>query len=138
MQTRAHEPVIAFRSVAESLRLFRRRDPQKTAIVDLDQKTSISFGELDQLAADIAADLKARGIRRGDIVVLLAHEVIEKLLLWLGLWRIGAAVCPITVELHEAHLTFIANLVRPKLILMDEELEARQLQVGVAPLVRFG
>ena len=77
-------------------------------------------------------------MKRGDVVVLLANEVIEKLLLWFGIWRIGAVVCPITVELHEAHLSFIANLVRPKLILIQEELDPRPLQSGGTPLLQFG
>ena len=77
-------------------------------------------------------------MKRGDVIVLLANDVIEKLLLWFGIWRVGAVVCPITVELHEAHLTFIANLVRPKLILIQEELDPRPFQSGGAPLLQFG
>lgn len=133
-----HHLAIPFRSVADSLRLFRRRDPGKTAIADLDQHAQITFEQLDEVTARIAADLLARGIRRGDTVVLLAHEVLEKLLLWLGIWRIGAAVCPITVELHEAHLTFIADLVKPKLILIHQELDARPFQESRVPVCMFG
>lgn len=93
---------------------------------------------MDQITAAIAADLTRRGIRRGDVVVLLANEVIEKLLLWFGVWRIGAVVCPITVELNESHLTFIADLVRPKLIVIHEELDSQPFQSGGTPVLRFG
>lgn len=133
-----HKLAVPFRSVAESLKTYRLRDPAKGAIVDLDQESSIAFGELDQLVTDIAADLVSRGVGKGDVVVLLAHEVLEKLLLWLGIWRIGAVVCPITVELHEVHLTFIAALVKPKLILIHEELDATPFLGGKVPLSRFG
>ncbi|MDE2475099.1 MAG: acyl--CoA ligase, partial [Alphaproteobacteria bacterium] len=133
-----HKLAIPFRSVAESLALFRGRDPQRTAITDIDQKTSITFDQLDLVTGAIANDLGRRGVRRGDAVVLLANEVLEKLLLWLGIWRIGATVCPITVELNEVHLSFIANLVEPKLLLIHDELDERIFQDGVAPVVRFG
>lgn len=118
--------------------MFRRRDPHKTAIVDLHQQTKIDFAQLDQITADIAADLKQRGVKRGEAVVLLANEVIEKLLLWFSIWRVGAVVCPITVELNETHLTFISSLVRPKLVLIQEELDPQPFQSGGAPLLVFG
>ena len=133
-----HKLAVPFRSVGESLALFRRRDPRKTAITDLDQNASIDFEQLDSVTADIAADLRRRGVARGDTVVLLANEVMEKLLLWIGIWRAGAVVCPITVELHEAHLTFITRLVKPKLILVHTELDATPLQFGGATVCRFG
>jgi long-chain acyl-CoA synthetase len=133
-----HRLAIPFRSVAQSLALFRSRDPQRIAITDIDQKTSITFEQLDPITGAIAADLRQRGVRRGDTVVLLAHEVLEKLLLWLGIWRIGAAVCPIAVELNEVHLTFIANLVKPKLLLIHDELDARIFRGWTAPVVRVG
>ena len=133
-----HRLAIPFRSIAESLALFRSRDPQRIAITDIDQKTGITFEQLDLITAAISADLRGRGVRRADTVVLLANEVLEKLLLWLGIWRIGAAVCPITVELNEAHLTFIADLVKPKLLLIHDELDARIFEGGATLVVRFG
>jgi len=133
-----HKLALPFRAVADLLAAYRLRDSGKPAIVDLDQNASIDFGELDPLVTDIAADLKRRGVGKGDTVVLLANEVLEKLLLWLGIWRIGAVVCPITVELHDVHLAFIAALVKPKLILIHEELDATPFVGGPVPLCRFG
>ncbi len=133
-----HRLALPFRSICECLVAFRLRDARKTAIVDLDQQKTIDFGTLDRVTANIAADLLRRGVCRGDTVVLLAPEVIEKLLLWIAIWRIGATVCPITVELHEAHIAFIASLVRPKLILIYEELDGRPLEGSAVPLCRFG
>lgn len=134
-----HELALPFRSVAELLASYAVRDPAKLAIVDLDQGTSITFGDLDRIVCDIAADLKRRGIGKGDRVVLLSDEVLDKLLLWFGIWRIGAVVCPLNIELNVEHIAALIEIIGPKLILVHEDLHAAALTVGAtAPVVRFG
>jgi len=130
---------IPFRSVADILAAYRARDPGKMAIVDLDQGNEVTFGELEQLVTDIAADLKQRGIGKGDRVVLLSDEVLEKLLLWLGIWRIGAVCCPLNVEMNAVHVVSITASIKPKLILVHEGLDGDALTAGAtAPVVNFG
>ena len=51
--------------IADLLAQYRRRDPDKVAIVDLDQGTSISFGALDRAVTDIASALRERGVGKG-------------------------------------------------------------------------
>ena len=74
-----HTLTLPYKNVAELLAEYRARDPDKTAIVDIDQNVSVTYGELEHLVTDIAADLKRRGIAKGDRVVLLSDEVLEKL-----------------------------------------------------------
>ena len=57
-----HVPSIPYSPIAELLAHYRARDPDKTAIVDLDSGSSITFGELDRLTTDIAALLKRHGV----------------------------------------------------------------------------
>src|SRR5258705_10578953 len=96
-----HQPKIPYQPVADLLAQYRRRDPDKLAIVDLDQGTSISFGALEAAVTDIAAALKQKGIGKGTRVLLLSDECLEKLLIWLATWRLGAVVAPINIELNE-------------------------------------
>ena len=103
-----HQLGIPYQPVAELLAQYRARDPGKTAIVDLDGGSRINFGELDQIATDIAADLKRRGVRKGSRVLLLSDENLEKLLIWLGVWRIGAVICPINIEINEKQMADVA------------------------------
>jgi acyl-CoA synthetase (AMP-forming)/AMP-acid ligase II len=133
-------PAIPYRPIADLLAEYARRDPAKTAIVDLDQGgASISFGELDQVVTDIAIDLKRRGVAKGDRVLLLSDETLEKLLIWLGAWRMGAVVCPLNIELNAANLAELAAMIRPKIMLYHKELDGPALTRGVdAPLIRFG
>ncbi len=43
-----HRPKIPYQPIAELLAQYARRDPDKLAIVDLEQETSISFGALER------------------------------------------------------------------------------------------
>ena len=117
----------------------RREIPQKTALVDLDQNSSITYGELDQVATDVAALLKSKGIKKGSRVLLLADECLEKLLIWLGAWRIGAVICPLNVEINEKVMVQLTQAVNPALILCHKDLDMAAL-VGdqPAPRMRFG
>ena len=56
------------------------------------------------IAIDIAAYLKSRGISKGSRVLLLSDENLEKLLIWLGVWRIGAVICPFNLEINEKQM----------------------------------
>ena len=140
----SHKLALPFRSVADLLADYARRDPGKTAIVDLDAPgrdggASITFGELDQVATDIAIDLKKRGVEKGDRVLLLSDETLEKLLIWLGAWRMGAVICPLNIELNQEHLAELAKVIKPKLMFYHKELDGPALTKGVdAPLIRFG
>ncbi len=134
-----HQLAVPFRPIADLLSSYRERDPDKLAIVDLDQGSSISFGEMDRVVTDIAADLKQRGVAKGDRVVLLSDENLEKLLIWFGVWRIGAVVCPLNVELNSEHVASLSAMVGPKLVLIHKDLDSDALTLGVdAPICRFG
>ena len=134
-----HQLGVPYQPIATLLAKYKARDPQKTAIVDLDQNSSISFGELDQVATDIAALLKSRGVTKGSRVLLLSDECLEKLLIWLGSWRIGAVICPLNIEVNEKMMIELTRAVDPALILCHKDLDMAAL-VGdhPAPRMRFG
>ena len=123
--------------VADLLADYRARHPDKLAIVDVDQEKSISFGALEAATTDIAAALKERGVAKGSRVLLLAEENLEKLLLWLGIWRLGAVVAPLNVELNAAFIADLAATISPALTLVHKDLDGNALLQG-KPFVRFG
>ena len=78
-------------------------------------------------------------MNKGDRVLLLSDETLEKLLIWLGAWRMGAVICPLNIELNEASLAELAAMIRPKIMFYHKELDGPKLTAGVdAPLIRFG
>ena len=99
-----HQLKIPYEPVADLLAKYARRDPAKTAIVDLESGTAIDFGQLDRVAIDIAAYLKSKGIKKGSRVLVLSDECLEKLLIWFGVWRIGAVICPFNLEINEKQM----------------------------------
>ncbi len=134
-----HELALPFRSTADILTGYAKRDPAKTAIVDLDQGTSITFGSLNQASIDVASDLKRRGVNHGDKVVVLSDEVLEKLVIWFAVWRIGAVICPLNVELNAEHVAMLTNLIGPKVVLIHKDLDRASFTAGVkAPVTVFG
>jgi acyl-CoA synthetase (AMP-forming)/AMP-acid ligase II len=134
-----HQLGIPYQPIAELFAKYKARDPDKTAIVDLDEKSSITFGELDQATTDIAAFLKSRGVTKGSRVLLLSDECLEKLLIWFGIWRIGAVVCPLNVEINEKVMVELTRAVNPALILCHKDLDLAALAGDhPAPRLRFG
>jgi acyl-CoA synthetase (AMP-forming)/AMP-acid ligase II len=134
-----HQLAIPYRPVADLLADYAARHPDKPAIVDLDQETRLTFRELDTRVTDTAAYFRSQGIGKGDRVVLLSEEVLEKLLLWLALWRIGAVVAPLNIEMNATHIAELTRIVAPKRVLVHHELDAATLTAGTAcPIQRFG
>ena len=138
--SRQPELAIPFESTRAILAKWRDRDPDKTAIVDLDQdERSITWGRLAIEADRIAQFLKDKGVKPGDKVALLSDEVIEKLIIWMGIWRYGAAVCPLNVEMNETHLVEILEGIEPVLTFWHEDLNGPSITAGLkTPAIRFG
>jgi acyl-CoA synthetase (AMP-forming)/AMP-acid ligase II len=132
-----HQPKIPYQPVADLLAQYRRRDPNKLAIVDLGQGTSISFGALDRAVTDVAGALQQKGVGKGRRVLLLSDETLEKLLIWLACWRLGAVVAPLNIELNAALIADLAGAVDPVLTLVHKELDGNALLAG-RPFIRFG
>ncbi len=132
-----HEPQIPYRPIADLLAAYRQRSPDKLAIVDLDQESSITFGELDRAVIDAASALKKLGVRKGTRVLLLSDECLEKLLIWFATWRLGAVIAPLNIELNEKLIADLATAVNPVVTLVHKELDGNALLAG-KPFIRFG
>src|SRR4029078_13699729 len=114
-------------------------DAAKTAIVDLESGTTIDFGRLDRVAIDNTAYLKSKGIRKGHPGLVLSDECLEKLLIWFGIWRVGAVICPFNLEINEKQMVDLTAALKPSLILYHKEIDVDAMVSGApAERVRFG
>ena len=109
-----HQLKIPYEPVADLLAKYAKRDAGKTAIVDLESGTAITFGELERVAIDVAAYLKSKGLKKGSRVLVLSDEYIEKLLIWMGVWRIGAVMCPFNLEINEKQMVNLTAALKPE------------------------
>ncbi|MBM3485071.1 MAG: acyl--CoA ligase [Alphaproteobacteria bacterium] len=134
----ATEPFLPFESVRALLRKYRDRHPAKLALYSLDEERGIDFATLDALTERVVCFLHAEGIGRGDRVVVLADERIEKLVLMIAAWRLGAVACPFHTEINLDHLRFILTTIAPKIVFWHESVDGPSLAGHLrVPVVRF-
>jgi long-chain acyl-CoA synthetase len=127
-----------WRTVAALIEQHRRETPGKDAIVDVERRVSISFEELARRVDGIARQLAQHGVKKGTRVVLANCEAPDKLMLWLGTWRLGAVVCPLDVPFvgHDIARTLLETLA-PGLVVCPDESGAALSAMTAVPLVRF-
>ena len=126
-----HDYAVPFTSVRTLFAAYKERDASKTALVDVTQEKSITFGELHEWSNRIANWLVTRGIQKGDRIALLTEERLEKILLWMGIWRAGAVCCPTNVEMNIEYVAEILSHLDCKLALYDADLDIDKMTDGV-------
>ena len=122
---------LPFSTIGDLLARHASAHPRKTAIVDLDGGKEIDFAELRETVERIAAWLESAGVGRGDRVVVLSDERIEKLIVFLAVWRIGAVACPFHVEMSVEHLRAIVTYIDPRLVLWHADLDGDGIVGGL-------
>lgn len=83
-----------------------------------------SFADLHDETARIAAAFEAQGIRRGDIVALVAPNSATLVLALLALMRMGAVAAPVNHRFPTSHIDGVLARLNPALTLNATALEA--------------
>lgn len=82
---------------------------------------SISFADLDHLAAQMANVLRSHGIEAGDRVAVKASKTPESLALYLGCLRVGAIYLPMNTAYTQDEVAYILGDAEPSLAVFDPE-----------------
>jgi citronellyl-CoA synthetase len=93
--------------------------PNKTAIIF--EGRSISWGDLDRRASQVAQALKNDGVGFGDTVSLMMDNRIEFIENMFGIMRAGAAVSLINTNLHGAQLVHCISTTRARALIVGSE-----------------
>jgi long-chain acyl-CoA synthetase len=127
-----------WRTVAALIDEHRRATPGKDAIVDVERRVSVTFEQLACRVDGIARQLARHGVRKGTRVVLANCEASDKLMLWLGTWRLGAVVCPLDVPFvgNETARKLLETLA-PGLVVCPDHDGGPLSAMTAAPIVRF-
>jgi acyl-coenzyme A synthetase/AMP-(fatty) acid ligase len=91
------------------------------------------FGELIACSAGLSGAFAARGVRRGDVVMMLVGNRIEWVLSLLACWRMGAVALPCNTQLRRHDLEVRVAAADPKLCVGEEALLA-ELPDGVVTM----
>ncbi len=88
------------------------------------------FGELIACSAGLSGAFAARGVKRGDVVMMLVGNRIEWVLSMLACWRMGAVALPCSTQLRPHDLEHRVAAAAPVLCVGEEALLER-LPAGV-------
>ena len=109
----------------------------KTYIESLDQGRSITFGEMNTYCNQLSGFLRKKRIAAGDRISLIGKNTIETLIIYFGILKYGAIANPIFFEESESNLYRIVNLVKPRLIFFDEDLNLDTTRYAPAEWIKF-
>jgi acyl-coenzyme A synthetase/AMP-(fatty) acid ligase len=82
------------------------------------------FGELIAISAGLSGAFAARGVRRGEVVMILIGNRIEWVLAMLACWRMGAVALPCNTQLRRNDLALRATASNPTLAVGEDGLLA--------------
>jgi acyl-coenzyme A synthetase/AMP-(fatty) acid ligase len=91
------------------------------------------FGELIACSAGLSGAFAARGVERGDAVMMLVGNRIEWVLSLLACWRMGAVALPCSTQLRRHDLAVRVAAADPKLCVGEEALLS-ELPGGIATM----
>jgi len=120
-----------------------RRNPGKTALVDLASGRRLSYGELDRRVSRLAAHLRdALKVKGGDRVAVLALNTTDTMEVQFACFRLGAVFLPLNNRLTVPELQFIVGDASPVVMIHDADLAETALTVSklckVASVLKFG
>ncbi|MGB3627690.1 MAG: amino acid adenylation domain-containing protein, partial [Henriciella sp.] len=81
----------------------------------------LSYSELRQLSGKLAAELAARGLKRGDHCALLVQRGRYSIALYLAILKLGAVYVPLDPTYPRSHLDFALSDCSPRLIIADPD-----------------
>jgi amino acid adenylation domain-containing protein len=82
----------------------------------------VSYTDLDEASTRISAQLRCAGLRKGQIVGLIAHRSIEATAAILGILKAGGAYLPLDTSYPQELLKYICRDAAPSLTLVDQAL----------------
>ncbi|WP_426621648.1 amino acid adenylation domain-containing protein [Microbacterium sp. As-52] len=87
---------------------------QPLAVAARHAARELTYGELDQLSGMLAADLRRRGVGRGDRIGIFVERGFEMVVAIVAALRLGAAYVPvdprIATEVHMAHVVAVTGM----------------------------
>ncbi|MEV8546885.1 class I adenylate-forming enzyme family protein [Streptomyces sp. NPDC051572] len=103
--------------LGEALAAAARQFGDREAYVDGADR--ITFGDWHRQADAVAAELVARGIRRGDVVALMLPSSVDFAVAYAAILRVGGVATGLNTRLGSQETTGILDRCRPALVIRD-------------------
>lgn len=81
--------------------------PHRSAVIMAGSAESLTYRELDQRSAQLAAAIRAEGLRGGDVVALLTDNTLEAFVIYWAAMRSGLYITAINHHLSAAEVSYI-------------------------------
>ncbi|MBW0115650.1 AMP-binding protein [Pseudonocardia abyssalis] len=117
-------------NLATLLTQTARRLPDRDAVVAGDRRWS--WRALDTGVSALARELHARGVRRGDCVLLHSPNHVEFVQAMFAAWRVGAAVAPTNSRSTPAEVAALARACRPAAVVCHSAQTGHAAEIGRA------
>lgn len=103
------------------------RDPHATAVLD-DRGKHMTRRELEALSADIAKEMRARGLAAGDVVIICMPNWTEWLAVYLAALRTGLVPGTLPVTSDPGSIAYVSNVVGAQAVFLPSSHRARSFQ----------
>ncbi len=121
-----HRAPLGRATIGDQLRRHARTQPGKVAFVAYaPERVEVTYAELDALANRFAHLLAARGVRRGDVVAMLARNGVETVAAYYGTLKLGATFTPVNVLFGPEEVAQQLDHAQPAAVLVAPELADR-------------
>lgn len=116
------------KALPDVVRYRARERAERVALIEAE--TSRTYAQLHERSSAIANHLTRLGVKRGDIVGLLAKNSVEVFEIWFAAAKLGCAFAPFNWRLAVEELVGILDDARPPVVFVGAEFvdAARQLQ----------
>lgn len=112
-------------SVIELIEKKVSKQPSKIAIIDNNQ--AISYENLNTQANLVAHNLKNKGLKKGDIIIVMLDHGYEYVSILLGIMKAHMVILPLARNTPRVRLLNILGETNAKLIVINESLKLKEL-----------
>ena len=95
------------------------RCEQRVFLVDAITGREITYGEFHRQASDLAAELRERGVHKGDRVGVMLPNCCELAVLYFACIYLGAVIVPVNPALSKSEIQFILGSCKPVLVVVN-------------------
>ena len=100
-------------TIRETISNVVERRAEQVFLVDANTGREITYGEFHRQACAVAAELRKRGLRKGDRVGVILPNSCELAVLYFACIYLGSVIVPVNPALSKGEMRFIVESCKP-------------------------